>query len=106
MPGTCTPLSIVDLPDDTPHSLSSSSTASDYSSTQDSGSLYGSVVVAPERLNVHAMSPLGHCLEVDSFSLVNKYQPPINNASACNAGDPGSIPGSGRSPGEGNGNPL
>ena len=27
-------------------------------------------------------------------------------ASACNAGDPGSIPGSRRSPGEGNGNPL
>ena len=26
--------------------------------------------------------------------------------SACNAGDPDSIPGSGRSPGEGNGNPL
>ena len=26
--------------------------------------------------------------------------------SACNAGDPGSIPGSGRSPGEGNGSPL
>ena len=26
--------------------------------------------------------------------------------SLCNAGDPGSIPGSGRSPGEGNGNPL
>ena len=26
--------------------------------------------------------------------------------SACNTGDPGSIPGSGRSPGEGNGNPL
>ena len=26
--------------------------------------------------------------------------------SACNAGDPGSIRGSGRSPGEGNGNPL
>ena len=26
--------------------------------------------------------------------------------SACNAGDPGSIPGSGRSPGEGNGYPL
>ena len=26
--------------------------------------------------------------------------------SACNAGDPGSILGSGRSPGEGNGNPL
>ena len=27
-------------------------------------------------------------------------------ASACNAGDQGSIPGLGRSPGEGNGNPL
>ena len=26
--------------------------------------------------------------------------------SACNAGNPGSIPGSGRFPGEGNGNPL
>ena len=26
--------------------------------------------------------------------------------SACNMGDPGSIPGLGRSPGEGNGNPL
>ena len=26
--------------------------------------------------------------------------------SACNAGDPGSIPGSGRPPGKGNGNPL
>ena len=29
-----------------------------------------------------------------------------NKASACKAGDLGSIPGSGRSPGEGNGNPL
>ena len=28
------------------------------------------------------------------------------NVSACNAGDPGSIPGSARTPGEGNGNPL
>ena len=27
-------------------------------------------------------------------------------ASACNAGDPGSIPGSGRSPGEGNGSAV
>ena len=30
----------------------------------------------------------------------------ISKASACNAGDLGSIPGSGRSPGEGNGNSL
>ena len=29
-----------------------------------------------------------------------------NKVSACNVGDPGSIPGLGRSPGEGNGNPL
>ena len=27
-------------------------------------------------------------------------------ASVCNAGDPGSIPGLGRSPGEGNGSPI
>ena len=30
----------------------------------------------------------------------------VSKESACNAGDPGSIPGSGRSPGEGNGTPL
>ena len=29
-----------------------------------------------------------------------------SKASACNVGDPGSIPGSERSPAEGNGNPL
>ena len=30
----------------------------------------------------------------------------MGKESACNAGDPGPIPGSGRSPGEGNGYPL
>ena len=30
----------------------------------------------------------------------------VGKESACSAGDPGSIPGMGRSPGEGNGNPL
>ena len=30
----------------------------------------------------------------------------MGKASACNVGDPGLIPGSGRSPVEGNGNPL
>ena len=30
----------------------------------------------------------------------------VDKGSACNAGDPGLIPGLGRSPGEGNGNPL
>ena len=31
---------------------------------------------------------------------------PVKLETACNAGDMSSIPGSGRSPGEGNGNPL
>ena len=42
-----------------------------------------------------------------------QYHPPSTTAcglntkeSACNSGDPGSIPGSGRPPGEGIGNPL
>ena len=30
----------------------------------------------------------------------------VGNESACSTGDPSSIPGLGRSPGEGNGNPL
>ena len=30
----------------------------------------------------------------------------VGKSPAYNAGDPGSVPGSGRSPGEGNGNPL
>ena len=30
----------------------------------------------------------------------------VSKESACSAGNPGSIPGLGRSPGEGNGNPL
>ena len=40
--------------------------------------------------------------------LMNKNFPggSDGNASVYNAGDLGSIPGSGRSPGEGNGNPL
>ena len=33
------------------------------------------------------------------------YISSVSKESACSAGDPGSIPGSGRSPGEGNGNP-
>ena len=40
-------------------------------------------------------------LHLTSFPCVTEVK-----VSACNAGDMGSIPGSGRSPGEGNGNPL
>ena len=40
--------------------------------------------------------------------MLNGYFPGGSDgeASVCNVEDPGSIPGSGRSPGEGNGNPL
>ena len=39
-------------------------------------------------------------------AIVGSYGGSEDKASACNAGDPGSIPGLGRSPGEGNGTPL
>ena len=50
-------------------------------------------------------------LEIEVFSSRKKYNwgfpgSPAGKESACNAGDPGSIPGSGRSPGEGIGYPL
>ena len=40
--------------------------------------------------------------------LINKdvFSGSDSKVSVCNAGDPGSIPGLGRSPGEGNGSPL
>ena len=44
---------------------------------------------------------LGNCLGYLSFPGGSDAK-----ASACNAGDPGPIPGLQRSPGEGNGNPL
>ena len=100
------PLSIVDLTDDTPRYLLK---LQHNLSLLLSPGLRQPVLISCsclKRLNLHAMSPLRHCLEVDSFSLANKYQPPINKASAYNSGDLGLIPGSGRSPGEGNGNPL
>ena len=41
-------------------------------------------------------------LSFDSIKIISQTV----KASACNVGDPGLIPGSGRSPGEGNGNPF
>ena len=41
-----------------------------------------------------------------SFSFCDVPSGSYSKASAYNEGDPGSVPGSGRSPGEGNGNPL
>ena len=43
----------------------------------------------------------------DNFQIPNGFPGDSNDKeSACNAGDPGSVLGLGRSPGEGNGNPL
>ena len=43
---------------------------------------------------------------ISNNTVIVGYSGSDSKASACNAEDPGSIPGSGRSPGEGNGNPL
>ena len=43
---------------------------------------------------------------MQSFSVQAKLDGSDGKVSARDAGDPGSIPGLGRSPGEGNGNPL
>ena len=40
------------------------------------------------------------------FNILSRFGDSDGKASAYNAGDPGSIPGLGRSPGEGDGNPL
>ena len=49
------------------------------------------------------------CIHIDMhmYNLPNDFLGGSDGkASACNMGDPGLIPGLGRSPGEGNGNPL
>ena len=43
---------------------------------------------------------------VDNFYHVEEIASPVAQTSTYNMGYPGSMPGSGRSPGEGNGNPL
>ena len=45
-------------------------------------------------------------LNLSSLPVRGFLHGPNCKQSACNVGDPGLIPGSGRSPGEGNGNPL
>ena len=45
-------------------------------------------------------------MDLDLAPLKSSTESSDGKASAYNAGDPGLIPGSGRSPGEGNGNPL
>ena len=43
---------------------------------------------------------------INQQDLIGIYRTLYPTESACNAGDPGSVPGLGRSPGEGSGNPL
>ena len=52
-------------------------------------------------------APLSPPAEPDLvYEIVPQPDSSVSKESACNAGDPGSIPGSGRSPGEGIGYPL
>ena len=55
----------------------------------------------PSIPRIHTMRIVACLLYVKSFPISSD-----SKESACNAGDPGSVPGSRRSPGEGNGNPL
>ena len=54
------------------------------------------------------MMKIGNGLDEDVSGAGQKYLDSSSDGKAytCNAGNPSSIPGSGRSPGEGNGNPL
>ena len=55
------------------------------------------------RATVHGVAKSRTRLSDFTFTFIHSS---VDKESACNAGDLGSIPGSGRSPGEGNGNPL
>ena len=57
---------------------------------------------SPGDLPDPGIEPRSPSLQADSLP----SELPDGKASACNAGEQGSIPGLGRSPGEGNGNPL
>ena len=46
------------------------------------------------------------CLESQKTGMITSQYSSVGKEFACSAGDLGSIPGLGRSPGEGNGNPL
>ena len=57
-------------------------------------------------IHVSANDPLLLLLWLSNIPLWGFPQSSVGKEYACSAGDPGSIPGSGRSPGGGNGNPL
>ena len=72
----------------------------------------------PPNPGIEPESPASPTLQTDSLSAETSEKPEdlileqgfphssVGKESACNAGDPGLIPGLGRSPGEGNGNTL
>ena len=71
----------------------------------------GTVMVGKQRAGrvYGAVGVCGHSLSIDFFSCKIRRKEGLPwwlRGSACNAADPDSIPGSGRSPGEGNGYPL
>ena len=61
----------------------------------------------PEKSLLPAQTKSDHSIQFRYISIIIKASLVAQMESiCCNAGDPGSIPGSGRSSGEGNGNPL
>ena len=64
----------------------------------------------PDRLQSHGVAKsrprLSDFTSLSGLALRGFPCSPLVKESACSAGDPGSIPGLGRSPGEGNGNPF
>ena len=67
----------------------------------------GALEVFPQGLKIEPQKQeLTGTKDVTGVKDVTEASLSDGKASACNAGDPGSIPGSGRSPGEKNGNPL
>ena len=61
-----------------------------------------------ENFFIHVIEIAHICIAPCNCNILYTHLPGGSDGkeSACNAGDPGSIPGSRRSPGEGNGNPL
>ena len=82
-------------------------------STQKCGSLGTLVGKMPEKTRVFFFFNYSYCIKynamMEHFSAKDSVTPcysSVGKESNCNTGDPGSIPGSGRSPGEGIGYPL
>ena len=69
-------------------------------------SIFKIVAITFLKMNRHSLGNGGGHLLVTSIVVIGLPGGSDGKESACKAGDPGSIPGWERSPGEGNGNPL